>query len=771
MNKIAKFLLAVFSFAPMAVWAAPVSQTAGSNLTGYNGSMGNIAGNRWNNDLNPRAQADAKSQPKAKADYGNCEAIILRCAKPKCSGGGCADAGVAQSIVAGCIRANSTCKKFEADLTEPLAGQLVAASVADRNKQESAANAAASAAQQSNQMMQQQMQQMQQQMMQMQQENSQQIASLQNALTESQQATADAVAAAADAAAKSAAAGVVQNSSTVVDAGTGLTPVQAAAAAAGVEPEVVSRATISGDILTSMEGVDSALANLKTTMREIFKYGNCNELNGDNCSGPKRVKKFRELAQKFFEPYDALADSLEQALYTAQVAGVDLGNIYMFFSGSCNRWAKYICRGNFKEGLPVYNELASGSDKGIVIKGSCVCQNGDCKSKAVSGWVRGGRPCSPGQVIPPEDLVVCSVNEFLDATDDNLTDTLLNPDINENGTVRVGCASDLTQGLIKRRRSNGKGKAGIDVDLLEMLVSQSEGSLKHKDKCKDITSEDDCKNDAARMCGLGFDSEIDAAITKLQTATISKALGKSNDKEGACCEDAPGVGSEKCKTSCYDLDKDIGYVDPVFALCDTHVWNAGFVDNNLGADNNAKNYSENESKVKSVIGLKTTVIAQQMYKQYTTLEKMIKQIRVMLEKEVLKAHLQVSQGTSNGGSGDNNTASAEFDNCNLGDEKAVLDCLRGNLPKYVSAIAKKSKTSALKKAMYEDSEVLKIYTAGGGDYEYKDDENVCKKTMSNNDVDDCVKSLQKGINQLNNQIRKHDKEFSTSSSFSIVPQQ
>ena len=111
MKSIYKILLAVLCIAPIGANAAPVAQTAGSNLPQYNGSMGSVVGNQWNNASNPRANANDKTTT-AKADYGNCESVILRCAKPKCAGGGCIDITVAQPIVAGCLNSNTTCKKY-----------------------------------------------------------------------------------------------------------------------------------------------------------------------------------------------------------------------------------------------------------------------------------------------------------------------------------------------------------------------------------------------------------------------------------------------------------------------------------------------------------------------------------------------------------------------------------------------------------------------------------------------------------------------------------
>jgi len=770
MRIIAKFLLAVISFAPMAVHAAPVAQTAGSNLTQYNGSSGSVVGNQWNNAMNPRANIQ---QTTAKADYGNCEAVILRCAKPKCAGGGCADVTVAQPIVAGCISSNATCKKYANELTEPLAMQLVSSSVAVQNQQAAEAAAAQAAADQNSVAMQQQMQSMQQQMMQMQQQNSEQIASLQNALAESQQATADAVAAAA----QSAAANVITNTSTVVDAGTGLTETQSIAAKSGVDPEVIQRATITGQILTSMEGVDQSLAKLKTTMRDAFRYGKCNEINGDNCAGPKRVKKFRELANKFFEPYDALGDNLEEALLKAQSVGVDLGNVYAFFSGSCNRWAEYVCRGIREKGCrekeivgldgkktkvkecdtveDIYECDTFDKDKNIITKKTCNCETH--KSNGNNGVTRGGHECYGGNAIPPEDLVACTVNRQLDPTNDEFTDKVLNPDSSTNATIRVGCSSEgVASGFIKRRNTSSKSKGAIDIDLLQWIINQNEGAAKYGE-CPQTGGQE---NKSGCFCGTGVGRSADQAITKLRAATVSKTLKGEGTSQGACCQ-YPG---QKCTLDCYDMDIDISYVDPVFALCDTHAWNAKY-------ENNSKlEKTEDKNKMNEVIGLKTTVIAQQMYKQYTTLEKTIKQLKVLLEKEVLKANLQVAGGTSGNGSGDDNTGSDnEFENCSKGEDTEVLNCLRGNLVKYEPYVNKGNRKTNVMKAMNKDLKIMLIYwNEPSSTNERQKLEDKCSDKMSKDGMEMCFNALQVGVRNLANQIKGDEKKYKSSNGFKIV---
>ena len=87
---------------------ANVATTAGSNLTAYNGT-GAMNNNQWNSLMNGRA---GMSQNAAEANFGNCNAIVLRCASPKCASGGCTDMNVATAIVAGCVNSNQTCKQY-----------------------------------------------------------------------------------------------------------------------------------------------------------------------------------------------------------------------------------------------------------------------------------------------------------------------------------------------------------------------------------------------------------------------------------------------------------------------------------------------------------------------------------------------------------------------------------------------------------------------------------------------------------------------------------
>ena len=172
MKRISGFLLVALALCGAGARAtSPVATTVGSNLTAYNNNTGAINNAMWNSYVNPRANSAATAPT---ADFGNCNAIILRCAQPKCTNGGCSTMEIARPIVSGCVQSNPSCEQYGPDLIKYISAQLVASSTASANQ--AAADAQVAAAQAAAQQSAQQMAAMQQQMSQMQQQMQQQSA-------------------------------------------------------------------------------------------------------------------------------------------------------------------------------------------------------------------------------------------------------------------------------------------------------------------------------------------------------------------------------------------------------------------------------------------------------------------------------------------------------------------------------------------------------------------------------------------------------------------
>lgn len=466
MKRISGFLLVALALCSAGARAAsPVATTVGSNLTAYNNNTGAINNAMWNSYVNPRANSAATAPT---ADFGNCNAIILRCAQPKCTNGGCSTMEIARPIVSGCVQSNPSCEQYGTDLIEYISAQLVASSTASANQ--AAADAQVAAAQAAAQQSAQQMAAMQQQMSQMQQQMQQQsadtAAQIQAALAQQQAATTQAIADAASAnqAAISNVAGQMQATNTASAAATttntanlsagavDLSAAQQVAAASGISADLLAREQIAGQILTKIENAEVALKSAQAAMRTAFDYAGCDS-TGSNCAGPKRVKTFKTKAMEFFDPYNDVLDEVYDALILAQSVGVDITDIYMMLNGTCNAWGQYLCA----EGQVMhYNKTNCPDGKSVAVETNV-------------GTVFGGADCKIGQVVPMSDGG-CQLIQVLQ-DDADVQRNWLYPETGDGGVqVRVGCASEIldNSALFRNRRS----QASIDIETLQRIIEQ-----------------------------------------------------------------------------------------------------------------------------------------------------------------------------------------------------------------------------------------------------------------------------------------------------------
>ncbi|MBD5391451.1 hypothetical protein HDR66_01445 [bacterium] len=88
-------------------------------------------------------------------------------------------------------------------------------------------------------------------------------------------------------------------------------------------------------------------------------------------------------------------------------------------------------------------------------------------------------------------------------------------------------------------------------------------------------------------------------------------------------------------------DENNNRITAELALCSVHAYNIGQTTNQSGAE---------RQLMKDVIALKTTVITQQMNKQYEYLDSMIRRMKTQLEKAVLMTKLQAAGATGDTGS-------------------------------------------------------------------------------------------------------------------------
>ena len=484
MKLIKRILLMVLCAMP-SLAGAQVATTAGSNLTAWNGDTGSINNNNWNSMMNSRVtSAGANSGPAA--DYGNCNSLILRCAQPKCSG--CTSMDLARPIVRGCVNSNASCKKYGEDLVEYISAQLVSSASAKAQQQQLAAQQAAAA--NNNQQMQQMQAQMQQMQYEMQQQNAAQMQQMQAALDEQKQMVA---------AAQAEAAAAQQRANAVSD--TGLTALQQNAIDIGVSNDVMLREQISGEILSKVENAEAALKKLKVSMDNTFNYAGCDS-RGDDCAGPNRVKTFKDKALGFITPYEEIVDEMYEALETALAVGVDVSDVIMMLSGSCNKWGKYICR---------YGETSSTTNTNKIGTYDEACEDGKSK-KNLAKNVRGiGAECSKSMQIPPQDDMRCQLVSLYDDTEDSNGEefwALWSEENSADGdeTVRIGCATSMLDSIsIFGRRSSRRG-AALDLDTLERMIIQD--APDNMGKRNDV--------DKVKYCALTYEGQrhLDNAIEK-----------------------------------------------------------------------------------------------------------------------------------------------------------------------------------------------------------------------------------------------------------------
>ena len=139
------------------------------------------------------------------------------------------------------------------------------------------------------------------------------------------------------------------------------------------------------------------------------------------------------------------------------------------------------------------------------------------------------------------------------------------------------------------------------------------------------------------------------------------------------------------------------------ALCSTHAYNIGETENPTGA---------NKELMRDVIAMKTTLITQQMYRQYEQMESMLRRLKTQLEKVVLTTGLEAKGASSSGSSSssssfksdDRNIHMAGVKNClNYYQDSEILKCYEDNLNMIVNMSGNGDNVSSeLKKQLVQD---------------------------------------------------------------------
>lgn len=725
MKNLSRILTTILCCAPLAYAGAAgqVATTSGHDLTSYNPSNAN--NNQWATLTNSRYDGSST----AKVDFGNCNALILRCAQPKCGNGGCAEYDIAEKIVEGCVKSNKTCKKYGEDLIESMSAQLVASAAAKANEQQAAldaariqaeanaaaATAAANAQSQQMQQMQQQMQEMQQQMAQQQEESARQLQSALNQQAQQQQQALDDMKAAATEAAEKNVAGDKN-----------VTSYQQEAIDRGVAADLISRQTLTGQVYTEVENAKTNLVAAQKALNTLFEYGHCDS-HGNNCSGPTRVKKWRELARAFIDPYDKTVEDIYDALVTAQGTGVDISQIYLMLDNSCNQWAQFACPPGDKI-MYDYDGTKPTSPK--------VCDDSDtineCYNKcpdvtSVIGTTVVKQKDKKCKTLCERDCRLCTVQKVLTEADDVYTGWVNQEDPKGNGnTTVIACYSGVLQNnalfahMMKRRGGTGM----VDLEVLDRWISQVEPDKCYKgtgEQCKDPKPEEYCSIDS-----------IEIMKNTLHSKALSKSLNSKESKDAICVK-GPG---EKGWENTYE--QDCPYINSTYAICDAHKRNAGD--------------TSDANEIKEILGLKTTVLSQQLYKQYQYLDATIRRLEIQLKKAMVSVNLDVAAGTDSSSSGGKNS-NTQFDNCVGKSREETLYCLRSNYSKLDAEVNAK-RCKAVKEQIAKDLNTATAYTKTKDSKRAEDRTCYDKKTIT--DCSACLSEYFSEITAIQDKIDEMD---------------
>ncbi len=190
------------------------------------------------------------------------------------------------------------------------------------------------------------------------------------------------------------------------------------------------------------------------------------------------------------------------------------------------------------------------------------------------------------------------------------------------------------------------------------------------------------------------------------------------------------------------------------ALCSTHAYNIGETENPTG---------ENRELMRDVIAMKTTLITQQMFKQYEQMESMLRRLKTQLEKAVLTTGLEAKGASSSGSSlsssggayrsDDKYVVLAGTENCmQKGGIESAVSCIQSNVRIVMNAVNAGTTTDA-RKQLEKDLDVasvwgvIKVSDCSGDNKETK----CTVKGFKDNPMKDC-QELMRGADKKKNTI-------------------
>jgi len=204
------------------------------------------------------------------------------------------------------------------------------------------------------------------------------------------------------------------------------------------------------------------------------------------------------------------------------------------------------------------------------------------------------------------------------------------------------------------------------------------------------------------------------------------------------------------------------YFSPALALCSVHAYNVGDAQNPTDVGR--------ATEMEKIIGLKTTVMVQQLKQQYDELNAVIKRFKTQLNKAVLTSKIEVltgntssSTGSSSGGSTYSATVLAGAEDCGMLDQAEVYNCLIRNLTK-INQAAEKDITNA-RKQLEKDLSIATGYEMCGKNTttdvvtDCKTVATECQNLGTKRNIQACTQSLGYKINMAKNNFENNRNQY------------
>ncbi len=168
------------------------------------------------------------------------------------------------------------------------------------------------------------------------------------------------------------------------------------------------------------------------------------------------------------------------------------------------------------------------------------------------------------------------------------------------------------------------------------------------------------------------------------------------------------------------------YINPSLVLCPVHAYNSNL-------DNNPESSEETE-QMKKIIAMKTTVMTQQMKKQYDFLESTLKRFKIQLEKSILLNNMQANGAISEESS---NKIIAGVEKCRLTtDTDYTIMCIQKNLEKAENFIDS-GKVQEAKRILEQDKQAF-IGLAKSFDIYDEKEHDLSNNCKTKTEIENCI---------------------------------